>query len=226
MPTEFVHRLFITVFDFVFLRLIYMNRDESTRSHSHTHLSWGVSFSSSKLQSKMMAPGAPAISQHLGSSAEWLSSAEEGFSTWSSSHPLSLFTSQCCSLSTVISRSFRTASLGFTSGSISVSLEGISKAQRPPYHPSMVLVSCSYLDPQSSWLHAATEYLLSIIDLCLLLEFEDNHSTPQKESTFLSIYPIYRSKVGFTQAHKLRRREETGITTVLISTTRFPFTII
>lgn len=49
--------------------------------------------------------------------------------TWSSLHPLSPLTSQCCSLSTVILGSFRTASLSFTLGSISMSLESISKAR-------------------------------------------------------------------------------------------------
>lgn len=49
--------------------------------------------------------------------------------TWSSLHPLSLLTSQCCSLSTVILGSFRTSSLSFTLGSISMSLESISKAR-------------------------------------------------------------------------------------------------
>lgn len=77
--------------------------------------------------------------------------------TWSSLHPLSPLTSQCCSLSAVISGSFRTASLSFTLGSISMSLEGISKARGPLYHPSMVLMSWAYLDPESSWPHAATE---------------------------------------------------------------------
>lgn len=49
--------------------------------------------------------------------------------TWSSLHPLSLFTPQSRSLSTVISGSFGTASLSFTLGSISMSLERISKAR-------------------------------------------------------------------------------------------------
>lgn len=49
--------------------------------------------------------------------------------TWSSLHPLSLLTSQSRSLSAVISGSFRTASLSFTLGSISMSLERISKAR-------------------------------------------------------------------------------------------------
>lgn len=49
--------------------------------------------------------------------------------TWSSLHPLSLFTPQSRSLSAVISGSFRTASLSFTLGSISMSLERISKAR-------------------------------------------------------------------------------------------------
>lgn len=49
--------------------------------------------------------------------------------TWSSLHPLSLFTPQSRSLSAVIFGSFRTASLSFTLGSISMSLERISKAR-------------------------------------------------------------------------------------------------
>lgn len=49
--------------------------------------------------------------------------------TWSSLHPLSLLTSQSRSLSAVISGSLRTASLSFTLGSISMSLERISKAR-------------------------------------------------------------------------------------------------
>lgn len=48
---------------------------------------------------------------------------------WSSLHPLSLFAHQSQSLSAVIFGSFRTASLSFTLGSISMSLERISKAR-------------------------------------------------------------------------------------------------
>lgn len=49
--------------------------------------------------------------------------------TWSSLHPLLLLTSECHSLSAAISGSFRTTSLSFTLGSISMSLERISKAR-------------------------------------------------------------------------------------------------
>lgn len=62
-----------------------------------------------------------------------LSSTEGGFFIWSSWHPLSLLAPQSRSLSAVISGSFRTASLSFTLGSISMSLEGISKARGGRY---------------------------------------------------------------------------------------------
>lgn len=50
-------------------------------------------------------------------------------STWSSLHPLLPLALQCGSLCAIISGSFRTTSLSFTLGSISMSSEGISKAR-------------------------------------------------------------------------------------------------
>lgn len=58
-----------------------------------------------------------------------LSSAERSFSHEVHYIPISPLTSQCRSLSAVIWGSFRTASLSFTLGSISASLERISKAR-------------------------------------------------------------------------------------------------
>lgn len=99
---------------------------------------------------------APSHQRHV-SCPDRLPSVAGRFSTWSSLHPLLPLSSQCHSLSIVISGSFRTASLSFTLGRTSMSLEGISKAKGPPYHPSMALMSWAYLDLESSWQHAATE---------------------------------------------------------------------
>lgn len=98
--------------------------------------------------------------------------------TWSSLHPLSPLTSQCCSLSGVISGSFRTASFSFTLGSISMSLERISKArgryiiQAWSSCPGLILTRCHVghmlqLNSPSPYPHVV------LTDLSLLVELRE-----------------------------------------------------